>query len=410
MSAPSRQRTRTAQLVLVFVAFISLGLPDGLLGVAWPSIRQSFSRPLDALGIVLLAFTSGYLTSSFLSGFAMTRVGVGWLLSISCAATGLSLLAYTLVGHWGILVAFAVLTGLGAGAIDGGINTYVASHFGERWMHWLHASWGVGITLGPLIMTTGLERFQTWRWGYVVVGAAQIALGAFFLLTLTQWNQERDPGHAHEEKRLTDFQTPLRETLRHTRVWFSILLFFVFSGAEATAGVWAFTLLKESRGLATQEAGLLTAAYWATFTLGRILAGLYTARLGGAILIRICLMGMLAGALFLGWNPSPWVGLAGLILTGFFVSPVFPGLVSGTSDRVGRKDAANTIGIQIGAAGVGAAALPGLAGFIAQRHSMEIVPLFLAALVVGALVLHILSQRLAGNPAPDATGNKSPSV
>jgi len=405
MSDRSRQRARIAQLVLVFIAFISLGLPDGLLGVAWPSIRHSFSKPLDALGALLMAFTSGYLTSSFLSGFAMSRIGVGWLLSISCAATGFSLLAYTLVGAWGYLVAFAVLTGLGAGAIDGGINTYVASHFGERWMHWLHASWGVGITLGPLIMTAGLEWFQTWRWGYVAVGMAQVVLGAFFLLTLSRWNQDRDSNHAHEEKRLTDFQTPLPDTLRHPRVWFSVLLFFVFSGAEATAGVWAFTLLKESRGLATQEAGLLTAAYWATFTLGRILAGLYTARLGGPALIRTCLIGMLAGALLLGWNPSPWVGLAGLIVTGFFVSPVFPGLVSGTSDRVGRKDAANTIGIQIGAAGVGAAALPGLAGVIAERHSMEIVPVYLAALVLTALTLHVTSQRLAGDRKPSPIGN-----
>ena len=404
MSVLSGQRARIAQLLLVFIAFISLGLPDGLLGVAWPSIRHSFAKPLDALGILLLAFTSGYLTSSFLSGYAMTRIGVGWLLAVSCAATGISLLAYTLVGHWGLLVAFAVLTGLGAGAIDGGINTYVASHFGERWMHWLHASWGIGITLGPLIMTASLEQFQTWRWGYVVVGIAQIALGAFFILTLAQWNQDRGPAHAQEQKRLTDFQTPLQDTLRHTRVWFSILLFFVFSGAEATAGIWAFTLLKESRGLATQEAGLLTAAYWATFTLGRILAGLYTFRLGGPVLIRICLFGMFVGALLLGWNPSPWIGLAGLIMTGFFVSPVFPGLVSGTSDRVGRRDAANTIGIQIGAAGVGAAALPGLAGVIAQRYSMEVIPFYLAALVLLALALHISTRKLAGSPSRVETG------
>ncbi|MBL9126567.1 MAG: MFS transporter [Verrucomicrobiales bacterium] len=390
---PVHRGSGVARILLVFVAVVSLGMPDGLLGVAWPSVRDAFSRPLDSLGALLLAFTAGYLTSSSLSGYAIARAGVAWLLAGSCALTGLSLIGYTLAPGWGTLVGLAVATGLGAGAIDGGINTYVASPYGERLMHWLHASWGIGITLGPLVMTTGLERFHSWRWGYVVVGAAQIGLGAFFACTLPLW---RDPPASHaadHEKPLIDFRTPLADTLRHPPVWGSVLLFFLFSGAEATAGMWTYTLLTESRGMAPKVAGILVGAYWASFTLGRIVAGLYAARLGTPSVIRYNLAGAGVAAALYAWNPSWFLGHAGLLLLGLFIAPIFPGLVSGTSERVGRRDAANTIGLQIGAAGLGAALIPGLAGTLARRSNLEIVPLYLVALVAFLLALDLGLRR-----------------
>lgn len=392
---PVRRGSGIARIVLVFVAFVSLGMPDGLLGVAWPSIRDSFARPLDSLGTLLLAFTAGYLTSSSLSGYAIARVGVGWLLTASCALTGFSLLGYTATSDWFVLAAVAVLTGLGAGAIDGGINTYVASHYGERFMHWLHASWGIGITLGPLVMTTGLQRFDSWRWGYLVVGFAQVALGAFFAFTLPLWRDPPESSPTSREKPLIDFRTPLADTLRHPPVWGSILLFFLFSGAEATAGMWTYTLLTESRGMAPKVAGILVGAYWACFTLGRIVAGLYAARLGTASLLRYNLACAWIAAALYAWNPSWILGHAGVLLLGFCISPIFPGLVSGTSERVGRRDAANTIGLQIGAAGLGAALIPGLAGTLARRSNLEIVPLYLVALVAFLLALDVGLRRLS---------------
>jgi fucose permease len=287
-----------------------------------------------------------------------------------------------------MIVALGVVTGLGAGAIDGGINTYVASHYGERLMHWLHASWGVGITLGPLIMTAGLARFHDWRWGYVVVGSAQLALAGFFALTLSQWRQPVRQPAPDSEPRLTDFRTPYRDTLRQFRVWLSLLLFFLFAGAEATAGMWTYTLLTESRGVEPRLAGILTGAYWATFTLGRIVAGACAGRLPAKALIRLGLAGALAGAMLLWWNPGPIPSLMGVVMLGFCIAPIFPGLVSNTSQRVGRRDAANTIGMQIGAAGLGAALLPGLAGILAQRFTMESIPAFLVLLLILLIALN----------------------
>jgi MFS family permease len=213
-------------------------MPDGLLEVAWPSIRISFSIPLDAIGMLLTAAMVGYMTSSFLSGPVVTRMGVGRVLAASCAMTGVALIGYTLVPEWWMMVLLGVFAGLGAGAIDAGLNTYVAAHFSEGLMQWLHASWGIGITLGPIIMTIGLTALNTWHTGYRVVGSFQLVLAACFVLTLAMWNQKEKSVESEKPKKLTDYKTPMGETLRQPQVWLSIFLFFMYVGAEATLGTW----------------------------------------------------------------------------------------------------------------------------------------------------------------------------
>src|SRR5512135_140163 len=223
-----KQHPNLGLIILAFVAFIALGLPDGLLGVGWPSIRAGFSIPLDAIGMLLAASVTGYMTSSFLSGFLLSRIGVGRILAASCFLTGLALVGYTLVPQWWMMVALGVFAGLGAGAIDAGLNTYVATHFSERVMQWLHAFWGVGITIGPIIMTMGLTTLNTWRFGYRVVGGFQIGLAICFVLTLALWNRHKAAPGKETEKKLTDYKTPLGETLRQPRVWLSMALFFLY--------------------------------------------------------------------------------------------------------------------------------------------------------------------------------------
>ncbi|HNE70376.1 MAG TPA: MFS transporter, partial [Anaerolineales bacterium] len=183
-----KQYPKIGLVILSFVAFVALGMPDGLLGVAWPSIRSGFSIPLDALGMFLTALVVGYMTSSFFSGPIVTRLGVGKVLAISCTLTGVALFGYTFVPEWWMMVLLGVVAGFGAGAIDAGLNTYVAAHFSEGLMQWLHASWGVGITLGPIIMTLGLSTTETWYTGYRIVGGFQLFLAACFVLTLPMWS------------------------------------------------------------------------------------------------------------------------------------------------------------------------------------------------------------------------------
>ncbi len=394
---------RTFLILLAFVAFISLGLPDGLLGIAYPSIRIDFDLPLDALGMLLIAGMIGYNTSSFFSGKLMRWLGLGGLLAASCLTTGLCLLGNTLVPQWWMFVLLGVFSGFGAGAIDAGINTYIASEHGERLMQWLHASFGIGVTLGPIIMTLGLNLFNRWRVGYIVVGVAQILLAICFALTARLWrksgtagssetNPAADKSEIAETTRLLDYKTPLRQTLAQPAVWLSISLFFIYTGVEVILGHWSYTLLTESRQIASQLAGLVTGSYWAFFTVGRVLAGLYAHRVGGNPLLRGSILLALTGALLLWWNPAPWVSVAGVALTGFAVAPIFPALVSGTSNRVSAKHAANTIGMQISAAGFGGSLLSSLAGVLARNISLEVIPLYLVILLALMFLLFTLAS------------------
>lgn len=387
----NKSRSQKGTVILAFIAFISLGLPDGLIGVAWPSMRESFSRSLDSLGMLLAASMAGYLLSSFYSGKVTSRLGVGWLLSLSCLATGASLLGYTLAPYWWMMIPLAVMAGFGAGAIDGGINTYVASNFGEHLMQYVHASYGIGITMGPVIMTSGINYFSSWRLGYVAVGSLQILLAVSFALTVAMWRTGRNV--EEKGKVLSDYKTPIIETLRQADVWISILLFFIYAGIEATIGSWAYTLLTESRGISSEAAGFIVGSYWATFTIGRILAGIFTKRFRMHSLIRGSLMGAFLGAALLIWNPFKAVSLIGVVFIGFAIAPIFPGMVSLTHRRVGARFAANTIGMQISAAGLGVAVIPGLTGVLAQRISLEVIPVLILFWIISLFVLYSLSIR-----------------
>jgi fucose permease len=362
-------------VMLAYVAFIALGMPDGLLGVAWPSIRASFSLPLDAIGMLLPVIVAGYLTSSFLSGPLIARWGIGRVLTASCVMTGVALIGYTLVPVWWMMVLLGVLAGLGAGAIDAGLNSYVAANFGEGLMQWLHASYGIGVTLGPIIMTIALSSLNSWRVGYRGVGGFQLVLASCFVLTLSIWNKQKPSAGSDEPKRLTDYRTPMVETLHQPRVWLSALLFFMYVGAEVSLGTWTYSLLTQSRGIAPSVAGLVAGSYWATFTIGRVVAGLYAKRAGVNLLVQGSLVAALLGAVLLFWNPSELVNLLAVALIGFAIAPIFPAMMSGTSRRVGVKNAANTIGMQMAASGLGTAVIPSFLGVLANRFSLEVVPI-----------------------------------
>ncbi len=261
-------KTRPVALILlIFLAFIALGMPDGLLGVGWPSIRAGFSQPLDVLGLLLFTMMVGYLTSSFLSGELTGRWGVGKVLIISCLVTGAGLIGYTLVPGWGMMVALGLFAGLGAGAVDSSLNAYVAANFGPGLMQWLHASYGIGVTTGPLIMTAMLARYSSWRPGYLVVGGFQLVLALSFVLSLPLWNWKKTEKFEEVEQAPVT-SASLKETLRKPRVWASMALFFFYVGSEVTLGTWVYSLLTEGRGINPKLAGYFAGSYWFTFTLG----------------------------------------------------------------------------------------------------------------------------------------------
>ena len=398
-----KEHPRLGLIILAFIAFIALGLPDGLLGVGWPSIRDGFSIPLDAIGMFLMAAVIGYMTSSFMSGFLLARVGVGRVLAASCFLTGLALIGYTFVPQWWMMVLLGVFAGLGAGAIDAGLNTYVAANFSEGIMQWLHAFWGVGITFGPIIMTIGLTTLNTWRFGYRVVGVFQIALAVCFVLTLAMWNRNNAPSGVETGKKLTDYKTPMGETLQQPQVWLSMLLFFLYVGAESGLGTWTYTLLTESRGVDLTLAGFFAGSYWFTFTIGRILAGMFASRVGVNRLVLGGLVGALLGAGLLVWNPSEISNVIAVAIIGLSIAPIFPAMMSGTSTRVGDHYAANTIGMQMAATGFGTVIIPSLMGMLAHQVSLEIIPVCLLVVYAGLFGFYIVAAMYPNTkaiPAP----------
>ena len=391
-------RTRPVALILlIFLAFIALGMPDGLLGVGWPSIRAGFGQPLDVLGMLLFTTMVGYLTSSFLSGELTRRWGVGKVLIFSCLITGAGLIGYTLVPRWEMMVALGLLAGLGAGAIDSSLNAYIAANFGPGLMQWLHASYGVGVTTGPLIMTAMLARYSSWRPGYLVVGGVQLALALSFVLSLRLWNWKK-ADISEDAQAAPESSASLKVTLRQPRVWASMALFFFYVGSEVTLGTWVYSLLTEGRGVDPTLAGYFAGSYWFTFTVGRVLAGVLTRKIKLQKLVIICITAALAGTAVLGLNLGTWANLAAVALVGFAFAPIFPGLMSGTPARVGQSHSNNTIGMQAAAGSLGGTGLTSLVGVLAQTFSLAVVPLVLLFFLGCLLGLYLIFQRKGSVP------------
>ncbi|WP_119069572.1 MFS transporter [Aggregatilinea lenta] len=385
--------------LLIFVAFISLGLPDGLLGIAAPSIRRTFGLPLDAIGIMFITGTAGYFLSSISSGRLLAWLGVGRLLALSSLLTASALLGYAASPAWGMMVALGFVSGLGAGAIDAGLNTYVAANRSERMMQWLHASFGIGMTLGPLIMTAVLESDRSWRLGYVIVGVAQIVLAVTFAATASMW---RGSVKTSEERAETEPENApsLLETLRLRGAWLSIAIFATYCALEYSVGQWSYTLFTESRGIAEDTAGLWVSIYWGMFTLGRILGGVTSARLGMARLLQMGTIGAIAGTALLWWNPVATSGGVAVGLLGFSLAPIFPALISTTAQRVGPRHTPNTIGFEVGAASAGIAVIPALLGVLADAWGLKTIEVALFVLALFVFGLYNLIQMMLAHRIP----------
>ncbi len=393
-------RSKINVLVLAYIAFVMVGLPVGLLGVAWPTMRADFSQPLDAMGTLLISSTVGYFLASFFIARMINRWGIGALLIFSSVLSALASFGYALAPAWWVIVGLGLLSGFGGGILDSGLNTYMAAEYRESEMQWLHAFFGLGATLSPLIMTVSLSRFFSWRPGYSFFGILMGVMTVVFWLTYSAWRAPRKipetsvQGQA-EGPGLMDYQTSVWKSLLIPQTWLGILLFLVYTGAELTLGNWTYTLFTEGRGISPQIAGIWAGGFWAVFTIGRILGGLYAHRFHLTTLLYSAMGLCLFGSLLFWWNPLPLVGVLGVFVVGLGMAPIFPGLVSSTSLRVGEHHAANTIGIQMSAAGIGGAVLPALAGFLAQRFTLEAIPVLLVVMLFGLIMLYWLSTRVA---------------
>lgn len=393
-ATPTRSVSHRILVLLAFLAFISLGLPDTLLGVAWPSITVAFQRPLSDLGFLLIASTIGYLSASFSGGTIVRRFGVGPLLVGSTILVTIALGGNALAFAWPMMLVCALIGGLGAGAIDTGINLYAAARFSPRVVNWLHASWGIGATAGPLIMTLAIAgHLGGWRVGYGVIAVALGFLAAVFIRTRGAWNL----GAASTADESHHDSAGMLETIGQPIVQLQVLFYFLYGGVESSAGAWLYTLLTESRAVPFKTAGTLVGAYWGMLTLGRIVFGQVAVRLDRVAVMRVGLAIALVASPFLLYFFSFSFTSVAALLIGFGLAPLYPTLMSITPTRVGPRFAHHAVGFQVAACASGIAVWPTLLGFIARRFGLEIIP---TAILLGMIVLVVLHEFILRRPTP----------
>lgn len=380
---------------IAYAQLLVIGLFAAMLGVAWPSMRADFNLPLDALGVLLSANMVSHLVVSFAAGRLIAALGPGRFLLVSSLTAMVGVFAYGLVPSWGWLVVASMVAGAGTGAADAGLNVYFALNFSARLVNWLHVNFGLGATIGPVLMTALLTRRLSWQTGYLAVGGLFAALALCFWLTRRRWQLP-----AGDVTAAAAPTTPLRQTLRLRRAWFSIVLFFVYTGIETTAGQWSFTLFTEGRGVEAVNAGIWLSIYWAGLGVGRLLFGFVADRWGAARLLLVCMVAALISSLLIALAGWPLLSLLGLALMGASLAPIFPTLIAMTPQWLGRAHAANAIGFQVSAASLGYAVLPGIAGILAARFSLETIGPFL--IVNTVIMIWLYQQQLARSAAKSA--------
>ncbi len=376
----SRAWRRCFVLALSLLGFASLGLPDAIVGVAWPGIRSSFGLPIDALGALLFATTAGYVASSFSSALLFARLALGTVLALSCAMTAGSLIGYALAPNWPAMVALGLLAGLGAGAIDAGINAYAARHHSARALGFLHAGYGLGTTASPLLATALLARGAPWQRGYLIVGGAQVALAAIFFATRDAWQNGLGDRSAGDRTAEAPGPAPLGVTLRRSGTWLGVAAFLLYTGLEASAGAWTYSVMRDVKQLPMVAAGHATSTFWAALMCGRMMLALVPERARPLRALAGCALGMSIGTVLIAMPVPAPVAVAGLALFGLAAGPVFPLLIAGTPRRVGNDQTRSVVGLQIAAAAVGQSALPAALGVVAARSGLDALPGMLVAL------------------------------
>ena len=397
-SAMSPRRRHLVLLVIIYIGFISLGLPDTVLGVAWDSMRRELGTPVYYAGFLTTLLTICSAVSAFFSGEILRRTGTGRLLMICGFVTGCSLLGYAFSPAFWCLLLFAIPLGFGQGAVDTGMNYYVARHYTSRDMSWLHCCWGLGASCGPGLVTLILASGGSWRWGYVTVGAIQLGLALLFSLTLGLWS---DP-EGGDEKKTAFAEGTVRFCLRF---WFCPLMMLLYCGIEFSMGLWVYQFLAGCRGFSAEAAGYAVAGYWGMLTAGRFLIGCVANRLGNRRQIRLSMVLSFTGALLLTVPGPAALILCAVGLIGFAFASFYPAMMHAAPERFDDVTAATVIGYQGGAAMLGAAVIPAAFGYLAARTTFALLPWFVAAVTV---VIFLLQLRVPRLQKPDSMEDYRP--
>ena len=374
-------------LAVIYLAFICLGLPDSLLGSAWPAMYQEFSVPVSFAGGISMIISIGTIISSLHSDRLTRRLGTGKVTAFSVLMTAIALFGFSISHSYLALCLWAVPYGLGAGSVDASLNNYVALHYASRHMSWLHCMWGVGASLGPYVMGYALTGGSGWNGGYRAIAILQFALTAILLISLPLWKTGQRPGEAAAPSQREQSLT-LAQIVRIPGAKEVMVTFFCYCALEQTTGLWASSYLVLRQRLPADTAAGFSGMFFAGITIGRALSGFLTLRLNDTQLIRLGQGMILAGVLFLSLPFGTGSALAGLVLIGLGCAPVYPSIIHSTPEHFGSERSQAMIGVQMASAYVGTCLMPPVFGLIANHVSAALLPLYLLLILVLMILMH----------------------
>lgn len=380
----------TLLLVLIYIAFISLGLPDSLLGSGWPVIHNDLNVPVSFMGIISMIISGGTIVSSLMSDRLTRKFGTRIVTVVSVFLTAVALLGFSLSSQFWMLLVFAVPYGLGAGAIDAALNNYVALHYTSRHMSWLHCFWGVGTIVSPFVMSYSLT-VSTWNMGYRIVGFIQLGIGLLLLATLPVWKANIQTGDVASES------IGLAGALKIKGVPYLLTGFFSYCAAESTAMYWASTYMVEVRNISTERAARFASLFYIGLTIGRFLGGFIMNKLGDRkmIILGTCILSCGIISLLIPTGSS-FVPLAGFIIIGFGCAPIYPCIIHSTPYNFGPENSGAIIGIQMASAYVGTTFIPPLFGVLGNLIGFKVFPVYLLVFVILMISMTELTFKITG--------------
>lgn len=391
-------------LAIIYIAFISLGLPDSLVGAGWPVMHQDLGVPIAFAGILTMIVSAGTILSSLASERVTRRFGVGLVTAVSVGMTGAALFGFSASDSFWMLCLWAIPYGLGAGAVDAALNNYVAVHYAARHMNWLHGCWGLGASISPFIMSYALTSGLGWSSAYLIIGIIQAALTFALLISIPLWRKVNPlastddatetgaPEESGEEANRRGAHVPLATALRIPGVLLILAAFFAYCALESTAILWASTYLVAGRGVEPATAAAFASLFLLGVTAGRFMAGFFADRVGDQQMVRGGFVTVGIGVVMLALPmETTLLALVGLVVLGLGCAPIYPAIIHSTPVNFGRRNSQAIIGIQMAAAYTGSTLAPPLFGVISTWTGVWIFPVFLAVLVALGL---LMSERL----------------
>ena len=370
-------------LIIIYLAFISLGLPDSLLGSAWPVMHMEFSVPISYAGAVSMMIAAGTIISSLLSDRLTRKLGTGRVTAISVGMTAAALFGFSISGTYWMTLLWAIPYGLGAGSVDAALNNYVALHYASRHMSWLHCFWGVGASVGPVIMGAAITGGRGWNSGYRIISILQIILTAILVFSLPLWK-----GRGEEKKENEAAPLSLRQIIGIPGAKSVMVCFFCYCALEQTTGLWASTFLVLRWNVSAEQAATLAGLFFIGITTGRAISGFATFKFNDSQMVRIGQGIMLAGIIIMLLPISKTLAMIGIVAIGVGCAPVYPSLIHSTPDHFGADKSQAIIGLQMASAYLGTCLMPPLFGVVANALSVGLMPFYLLALLALMIVTH----------------------